>query len=163
MPRRLYFMVKPPPPIAAHMPGTRPVVDLLHITLLPLGDLLLAPPHFIDTLIAIGDGFRAPSFRVVFDRLIGSGRTLGLRGSEPMRGAVAFQAALVDAVKAAGVILPAYRFTPHITLDYEATIRGAEAIEPISWLVEEFLLIESVVGERRHIAHARWPLTARPG
>lgn len=74
MPHRpLYFLVKPPPDVAALIAALpqagRRSPDLLHITLLPLGDRLHSAPGLVDRLIAVGGAVEAPASRVVFDRL----------------------------------------------------------------------------------------------
>lgn len=46
----------------------------------------------------------------------------------------------------------------HMTINYRGDGLGAEAVDPIGWTVAEILLVESVVGEERHIAHGRWTL-----
>lgn len=165
--RPLYFMVKPPAPVAKHIADVssgprRRAPDLLHITLLPLGDRAAPSEDLLSRFREIGESIEAPPFRVVFDQLVRTGRTLALRGSEPMRGAIDFQTALVAALARQGLVVePRYRFVPHVTIDYRADGRDSEPIDPISWLVEELLLVESVVGERRHIEHGRWALRAR--
>ncbi len=100
----------------------------------------------------------ATAARVVFDRLHDSGRTLALCGSETMRGICRLQDAIRQHLSCHGIPLPRYRFNPHITLAYRSDGRGSETIDPISWSVEDVLLIESVYGEGRHIEHGRWRL-----
>lgn len=158
-------MVKPPPAICEEIAdyGIARRADLLHITLAPLGDRQTSPAWLLDTLLAIGDAVRAPAFRVVFDLIVGSERPHALLASEPIRGALAFQAALVAALADAGLSGAAdYRFAPHITLDYRAPASGIAPILPLSWGVDSFMLIESVTGEGRHIPHACWRLSSPP-
>jgi RNA 2',3'-cyclic 3'-phosphodiesterase len=55
-------------------------------------------------------------------------------------------------------------FTPHVTLAYrepaDATRRFIEPLdEAISWTVQDFVLVHSLLGRTRHIALARWALT----
>ena len=73
---------------------------------------------------------------------------------------MAFHDLAVSALEAGGFPVPRYRLSPHITLAYRPDGLGTEAIIPISWMVEEVLLIESVVGEARHVVHGRWPLVS---
>ncbi len=159
---RLYFMIKPPSEVAAVI-AALPHADrrdpgLLHMTLLPLGDRPRHQPGFVDALIDAGDAVRHPPFRVVFDRLVGNGHTLVLRGSEAIEGAVAFQPRLVETLRRHGLAIAAHRFAPHVTIDYRSDRRETIGVDPVSWLVEEFLLVESIVGEGRHVTLGRWRL-----
>jgi 2'-5' RNA ligase len=160
-PRPLYLMVKPPRAVAERMAlnrrATRPA-DLLHMTLLPLGDRQLHSDAALAELIAGLDRLQLFAFRAVFDRVHESNRTVGLRASEPIEGAMAFHGALRAALVRQGIVVRSYDFHPHVTLAYRRDGFGNEAILPISWRVEDFRLIESVHGEGRHIEHARFPL-----
>jgi hypothetical protein len=50
---------------------------------------------------------------------------------------------------------------PHLTINYRKDRKGMTLIDPISWEVEELLLIESVYGKATHIVHDRWKLSGR--
>lgn len=128
--------------------------NLLHMTLLPLGEGI-----DIDAASRTLDALRLAPFHVVFDRIRGG----VLRPSERLRGAVAFQRALVRAVLRQGLILPSYRFDPHVTLAYGNHIVGDVGIDPISWRVEDIRLIESIVGTATHVEHGRYALTPLGG
>lgn len=156
-------MVKPPEALAAIIAAMLGLVtgrpdSLLHITLLPLGDRAAIDARTFARIIAALDAVALPSFRVAFDHVGGRDRTI-LLPSEPPRGAFAVQRALAAALAARGLRLTRpYRFHPHVTLDYRHGIAGDVAIDPISWRVEDIRLIESVVGETRHVEHGRWAL-----
>ena len=161
--RPLYFMVKPPAAvgefIASHTRASRARPSyLLHMTIQPVWDRLRSPPELIPFLLQIAATIDAPPFRVIFDRLVESRKTVALHGSEPMQGAEAFHAALVSTMGRYHMPIPAHRFVPHITIAYRPDGLGDEPIDPISWRVEEFMLVESVVGQTRHIEHGRWTL-----
>lgn len=142
------------PQTAANRPA-----DLLHTTLLPLGDRAAMDADTFATIGKVLDSLTLSPFRLVFDRIRDSGSTISLRPSEALPGAIAFQRALVAALEGHGLrIAPRYDFRPHVTLAYRGVRRGEIAIDPISWLVEDVRLIESVVGETRHIEHGRWIL-----
>ncbi|WP_375403788.1 2'-5' RNA ligase family protein [uncultured Sphingomonas sp.] len=157
-PRPRYIMIKPPPGPAREIGAlsARPA-ELLHVTVRPLGDAALFDAGAEARLLRALDAFRAPPFRVVFDRLHGSGETLSLRGSRVMEGARRFERRLVETLTHR-VGMPRYRFAPHLTLAYGHTVRRNEHIDAVSWLVEEYLLVESVYGEGRHVLLGRWPL-----
>jgi len=45
-----------------------------------------------------------------------------------------------------------------MTLDHRGGRPGRLLDQPIAWLVEEFVLVESVHGETRHLEWGRWRL-----
>jgi 2'-5' RNA ligase len=160
-PRPLYLMVKPPRAVAERMALNRRAIrplDLLHMTLLPLGDRRDYSDAALAGLIASLDRLQLFAFRLVFDWVHESAKTVALRGSEPIEGALAFQGALRATLARDGIVIRGYDFGPHITLAYRRDGLGNGAILPISWRVEDFCLVESVYGEGRHIEHARFPL-----
>lgn len=160
---RFYLMAKPPAALAGAMAALDRARDYdaarLHITLARLGEARGLPPAVLPWLKTMLGRIEVPSFRVVLDRIAEGERIVALTGAETMRGAVRAQRALLRALSAKGV--PTYGpdpFRPHATIRYRPDGLGTEAIDPISWRVEEFLLIESMTGESRHVEHGRWPL-----
>jgi 2'-5' RNA ligase len=134
--------------------------ELLHITLLGLFDLALFPAEVLDRLRELMAIFDAAPFRVVFDH-IDERRVVALRGSEPMQGAEAFQQRFSSFLKARGFPFFGHAPEPHLTINYRKDRKGMTLIDPISWEVEELLLIESVYGKATHIVHDRWKLSGR--
>ena len=53
-------------------------------------------------------------------------------------------------------------FTPHMTLLYDLRHIETCAVEPVSWIVRELVLVHSRHGETRHIWLGRWPLRGSP-
>jgi 2'-5' RNA ligase len=49
-------------------------------------------------------------------------------------------------------------FTPHMTLLYDRRVVQEQPIKPIRMDVQDFVLVHSLVGQRRYIELARWPL-----
>ena len=49
-------------------------------------------------------------------------------------------------------------FTPHMTLLYDPRTIEPREIDPVRWTMTEFVLVDSLRGETRHIQLARWPL-----
>ncbi len=47
---------------------------------------------------------------------------------------------------------------PHVTINYRGDRLGSQKMAPIGWMVEEILLMESIVGKTTHVEHGRWPL-----
>ena len=49
-------------------------------------------------------------------------------------------------------------FTPHVTMLYGPNVVSKQAIEPIRFMVKEFVFIHSRVGKSEHKTLGRWPL-----
>jgi len=159
----LYVFAKPPPAQQAEiaaLPRTDPArgPDLLHVTLLSLFDLHLAPPDWLPRVIAALDSFDGAVFPLVFDR-IENRKAVTLRTRAPLTEARAFQAALVrHLLEARAPLMLGTTPEPHLTINYRGDRLRAQTIAPIGWTVTEILLVESVVGKATHIEHGRWPL-----
>lgn len=164
----LYVMAKPPPDVAARIAALprndpRRGPDLLHVTLLSLFDLHHAPPGWLPAVIAALDAFESPPFPLAFDR-IENRRAVTLRTREPLTEARAFQAALVRHLLAyRAPLMLGTTPAPHLTIHYGGDRLRAETIAPVGWTVDEILLVESVVGQTKHVEHGRWRLRAREG
>lgn len=50
------------------------------------------------------------------------------------------------------------QITPHVTLLYDRREAAGVFVEPVSWKVREFVLLDTVVGEGRQEVLGRWPL-----
>ncbi|MBX7482786.1 2'-5' RNA ligase family protein [Qipengyuania qiaonensis] len=156
-------MAKPPPEVQERIvalprndPGRGP--HLLHVTLISLYDLHHAPPDWLPATIAALDGFAASSFPLRFDR-IENRKAVTLRSRESLAEARAFQQALVNHLLAAKApIMDGTTPEPHVTINYRGDRLGAQTIAPIGWLVDEIVLVESVVGKTTHVEHGRWAL-----
>jgi RNA 2',3'-cyclic 3'-phosphodiesterase len=165
--RPLYLMAKPPIQIADQIwqhwrTDKRRPPDLLHVTVLPLVDLALFPAETVNYLCGIMAGFEAAPFRLIFDR-IEERRAVAMRGSEQMRGAQALQKKLAAFLRANGFPFIGQMPDVHLTINYRRDCQGVASIDPVSWTVEELLLVESLVGEATHIVHGRWPLNRSDG
>jgi 2'-5' RNA ligase len=105
-----------------------------------------------------------PPFRIALDHvksLRGNGRNrpLVLCGDDGVAGLVRFQHMLGAAMEDAGL----GRWTgpswlPHLTLLYDIREIAEEVIEPVTWIVQEFVLVHSLLGHGRYVPLARWPL-----
>ncbi len=166
----LYIMAKPPEEVIQQIAAlsrtsrNRPY-ELLHVTVQPVLVLEWMPADMADeirrSILELCAKIDAPSGEVVMNRIVESANAVTLRGA--MYGASEFHAAIRAGLGRNGLPLLDYHFAPHITLAYRPDGRGHEFIEPIRWTVEEFLLVESVYGETRHIELGRWPLRSRQG
>lgn len=160
--RPLYLMTKPPAGIAARIQALprndrRRGADLLHMTLAAFMDLAEAPAGFLELVIRGIDEFEANAFPVQFDR-IECRRATTLRSSTPLAAAWDFQQQFAEYLRQHD--FPWFNLPTelHMTINYRGDGLGAEAVNPIEWTVAEILLVESVVGEGRHIVHGRWTL-----
>lgn len=163
----LYLMAKPPPEVAAQiaaLPRNDPkrTPDLLHVTLLLLFDLH-ARPEWLPPVIAALEAFEGQSFPLLFDR-IEERKAVTLRSRMPLAEARGFQARLVrHLVECRAPLMLGTTPEPHVTINYRGDRLGSRKIDPIGWTVEEMLLVESVVGQTRHVVHGRWPLLSDAG
>ena len=149
----------------AHGLKGRPLpTERFHVTLHHLGDYPGLPQDVVAAADAAASGLAAPPFEVVFNRA-GSfsgkpgNRPLVLRGGDGVIALAAFQQALGAAMKNAGLgrwVQP--HFTPHVTLLYDAHGMPELPVEPLGWTVREFVLVNSQLGQNRHVPLARWQL-----
>lgn len=131
----------------------------LHVTLNILDDWETRPTHLLDAMVRIGGEIAAAPFRVVFDWLNGSPRSVVLRPSERIGALYAFQQRLAAELFQAGIPSRAgVRFSPHLTLVHRGRPDIDEPAMPVSWRVEEFVLIESLVGWTEHRVYGCWRL-----
>ncbi|WEJ99053.1 MAG: hypothetical protein P0Y59_19225 [Candidatus Sphingomonas phytovorans] len=163
---RLLFLLRPPAPVARHIDRERRLLalgkpvrtDYLHITLCKL-DFPRLPGWVVPLMRSIGDSILISPFGIAVDRMTGSEKSVLLRPSEridalfALQGRIAAAMARVDRLRG-----HAYRFKPHITLAYRKGESFDWEIEPISWRVEELLLVHSKVGLTEHVVLDRWPL-----
>jgi len=134
-------------------------LDRLHITTLSLVLNDMLPEGLASEAAEIAASIRMPAFRVIFDRLVGGHKSALLLPSEPLEALRMFRERLGLALMRAGIAFEQTgRFSPHVTLLYGGQPMPEMEIEPISWMVEDFTLIDSVIGETRHIEVGRWPL-----
>ena len=110
--------------------------------------------------LPIIDVSEGPAFPLAFDR-IENRKTVTLRTRAPLAEARAFQAALVRHLLACRApIMLGTTPEPHVTINYRGDRLGSQKMPPIGWLVEEIILMESIVGKTTHVEHGRWPLRA---
>lgn len=163
----LFCALRPPLEVACELwneldflpPGDdRVEPERQHVTLVGIGIWPSHPPEVIARVGSACASLAAGPFRVVFDQLIMADRIL-LRPSEAVPKLAGFQRQLVTELAAAGLGgLRRYRFSPHLTLSYRSHVLEPAFIPPPSWTVRDFVLIESLVGERRQIERGRWAL-----
>ena len=132
--------------------------ERLHVSLFFLGGL---PEQILRTACEAAAEVRVEPFEVSFDRSISfrgqpGSRPFVLVGDDGLCQLASFRRMLGAAMTRRGLRRRANtNFTPHVTLLYDANSVEEHPIEPISWTVNEFVLVHSVNG---HVHVARWPL-----
>lgn len=138
--------------------------ERLHVTLHHLGDYVGVPQDVVRGVAEAAARVVAAPFEIGFDRAASfaarhSRRPFVLLGEAQTAAVITLQHALGTALGACGLgrwVAP--QFTPHVTLLYDEAMLPAEAIEPVRWRVDEYVLVHSLLGRSRHIPLARWPL-----
>lgn len=162
----LYLFIALPDPVRAaaawhrDQPGMveTPVADhRLHMTVGGFGKFDDTPHAGIAWVRARLSRAPLPVFRMYLDVLVRRDRALLLPGEAP----AGFARLQRDLAGRLGID-PAWwsRIKPHVTLGYGGSPDTTRAIDPIGWTAERLLLVESLVGESRHVIHASWPLVA---
>ncbi len=177
----VYFALQPPPEAAEAAGGVlreaaarlrlrRPVVSAqrLHVSLYGLGAFEASPPApVIRAARRVGAQVAARPFRLAFNRVGTWGRGAGKRpivlwGDEGVIGAEALHDSLHGALVASGLRRgPPPDLRPHMTLARDGIERPQELVAPVSWWVDEFVLLNSHFGAGRHEVLDRFPLDGR--
>lgn len=173
---RLFFAIFPDPATAAgvarqadhlrtaHGLSGRPLAaDRFHITLHHLGDHAGVRRDIVAMATEAAKAVAASPFDVTFDRAgsfhNGGTNPFVLRGGEGLEALKAFQHELGLAMARAGLgRLVGKTFTPHVTLFYDRQLVAEQPIAPVTWTVDGFALIHSLLGRTEHIPLARWLL-----
>lgn len=138
--------------------------ERFHVTLFHLGDWAGLRQDVVDAATRAAARMRAAPFEVMFDRVASfDGRRdklpFVLRSDGGNAALRAFRADLGARLGEEGVRLSeATGFEPHVTLAYDARKVVAEAVAPVVWRVDEFVLIHSLLGQTRHLRLGRWAL-----
>lgn len=142
--------------------GGRPVDnDRLHITMFMLGNFDRPPARLLARVQGAIAAASLPACRVVLDTLTGGAGSALLAPSEKLAGVERLQARIAALLAQSDVrAAPWWRFSPHVTLLYDHNYAGHCLIDPISWTAGELVLVESRIGQSRHVVRAAWPLAA---
>lgn len=138
--------------------------DLLHFTIHPIGLYAEVPRSVVAAVEACGNTVRMRPFTVSlnvaknFHRksgiplivLCGDDGVLGLRTLHDTLG--------VALTTTFGSVRPS-SFEPHMTLSYRAMRIADIPIEPVNFTIREFVLVNSLIGQGRHIVLSRWQLS----
>lgn len=172
---RLMFLLYPDPPTAEriaaearrlrealNLRGQPLLTDRFHVTLHHLGDYVGLPADVVRKGEAAGAALAAASFEVTFDRAVSFANRPGnnpftLQGGEGVQALVAFQQRLALEMAKVG-LKPDKAFLPHVTLLYDGQIVPAQPVSPVPWTVDRFVLVQSKLGQTRHIVLRTWAL-----
>ena len=173
----LYFAVQPPAEAAARTRGlldglrgrhpfkARPVApERLHVSLNHVGHFKRPPGPVIDKARDAAATVRAKPFSVTFNRIgswpAGDNPCVVLSGDEGVIGVNLLYSTIHRALVRPGMApRREAEIAPHLTLVYDKAQVPETLIEPVSWTVEDFVLIYAVHGEGRFDVVGRWPLT----
>jgi 2'-5' RNA ligase len=149
---------------AAGLRGKPVAADRLHLSLHCLGELPDLPEQLLSAACEAGDAVRVPQFEVAFDCAGSFGgrdkRPFVLWSTDEIDVLALFHRALAKAMAQAGLSKRiASQFTPHMTLLYDRRIAAQRSIEPVRFRVHEFVLVDSLIRQGRHVPIARWPLS----
>ena len=143
--------------------------DRLHVTLHHVGDYAGGLPNgLVEAAQNVASTIQMPAFGVTFDRAMSfagrpRNRPFVMRGNERHDGGLAalmgFQKTMYLAMCRAGLQGPRAnaKFAPHVTLMYDDQGIPEQAVEPVSWLAHDFVLVHSLLGQTKHIHLGRWP------
>lgn len=140
--------------------------ERLHVTLLSVGGFDgSCPPAVIDAAMRAAGTVSMAPFKVEFDRVASFSGSHGQRAvvltgdGDGVAGFMRLKEALKHALMNAGLRLPRQPgSSPHLTMMYDENRTVDFTIEPIGWTVSRFVLVDSLVGQSRHMHLGQWSL-----
>jgi 2'-5' RNA ligase len=174
-PGTVYFACKPKPDIAAEMalagnrlcgklglPG-KVSPGVLHATLCSIGHFPDLSDERVEAACKAAGALAAKAFEMALDRVrtYPNGQQMlpfvafsenGVPGAEFLR------YELMGELRRVGFTFPKKLPAPHMTFCYDRRSIAEQAIEPIRWMVRDFVLIHSIQGEGRHVLLGQWQL-----
>ena len=173
----LFYVIYPDPVAAASLArlahrlrdkfglrGRPLATDRFHATLHHFDHYYGLRMDYVELACEAAAKISVPSFRVVFDRVMCFRRspgdwTLVMRGDNRLTALKNLRQELGVALKKTSLGRKVKKqFTPHVTLLYDHQEVGELEVEPVSWTVSEFALVQSLIGQTKHIPLGRWPL-----
>lgn len=173
-PNPLFIAIRVPPDAAAgiqlsvqdlsarnNLSGSLVDDGRLHISLVEVGGGFLgddAPRNVVALVTEAVSSIIMPPFKVTLDRAM-KFKPIVLLPGEGREAMMQLERALAERLARVGFkTAPPSRFKPHISVLYDAERIEEQAIIPVSWTVEEFVLIYSLYGKTIHKLEGRWPL-----
>jgi RNA 2',3'-cyclic 3'-phosphodiesterase len=165
----LFFAFLPPAEVSARILGQLSDYgvgldtmrrDRLHITILSLVCYGAIPAGLIEQAAEAAANVRAEPVPVKFERLIAAEKSAFLAPGESLDALRMFREKLGFTLMRDGVDLKLVgRFSPHVTVAYDPAQHFNEELpESVIWTADEFVLVDSHVGETRHDIVGRWRL-----
>ncbi|MDM0023610.1 2'-5' RNA ligase family protein [Variovorax saccharolyticus] len=135
----------------------------LHVTLHHLGAWPELPAGIAIGALQAAASLQGAAFEIRFDgvasfRSRARKHPLVLLGRAPMPALQGFRRDLGAALRLQGLAAEAGEFTPHMTLLRDERLLPEQSVDPIAWMARKFVLLQSLVGERRYVALGHWPL-----
>jgi 2'-5' RNA ligase len=78
-------------------------------------------------------------------------------GADGVERLIEFRDELAGQMRRAGFRVPR-SYTPHMTLLWGDRCVGDHPMPPVGWMVRDFVLIRSLIGQSRHVELGRWCL-----
>jgi RNA 2',3'-cyclic 3'-phosphodiesterase len=174
-PGTVYFAFKPGPDVIGQVElvgnhlcarhelagSVRPLV--LHLTICAIGYFPVLPEERVEAARGVAGRLVAKPFEIILNRA----RTYPNGKEKPPLVAFAdsgvsrvdlFRYALIADLRRNGFSFSKKLPDPHMTLFYDHRVVAEEPIDPIRWVVRDFVLVHSIYGEGRHELLGRWPL-----
>lgn len=140
--------------------GTLILPEHLHVTLFHLGDWAALPEEIVRIAMEAAAKVRFAPFEVTFTRVESFRNSTGVYPfvlTNDARQWTTLHDPLRDALKAAGLGGATQgEFKPHVTLLRDEIKAKPQKLEPITWMVKDFVLIHSLLGKTTHIHLDRW-------
>lgn len=151
--------------------GSTVGAERLHLTLSPMGKPERLRQPLESALVAAAGQVRAKAFEVTLDSAVRFSASdnrfpfVLCADAETIEPALALRKAIAAAQLHQGLhVSGVSSFLPHVTLMYGHAIDAIqEAIPPIRWMANEFVLVRSFFGQSRHELVGQWPLEPRCG
>jgi len=143
---------------------SRPLApERFHVSLHHVGDYFALPQEAVAAACATASTVAAPRFKVAFNgaesfRGRPDSRPFVLRGDDGIVGLLMLQQALGAVMEEAGLGHHAGHYTPHLTLMYGDRLVADQPVDPVDWIVREFVLVHSLLGRSRYVRLASFPL-----
>jgi 2'-5' RNA ligase len=176
---RLFFGVFPPEPVQVRiiaiaedlkaregLRGRIHAPDRLHVTLFHVGDYVGLPNGVVEKCTAAASALRFAPFEATFDRARSfssqpRNRPFTLQGGEGVETLIVMREAFRTEMLKAGLQRECRgSFVPHVTLLYDDKAVEETPVPPVSWTVENVMLVRSHLGQGRHEHLQVWPLRA---
>jgi 2'-5' RNA ligase len=140
------------------------IAKRLHITCCDLGNFIDEPAHgLVEAAMQVAAGLVLPSFEIVFSHVMRfrGNEALVLLEHKGVTPLTVFRDALGEALVQAELPVD-FGATPHMTLAYGSDEVSEALVDPIRWVVQDFVLVHSLIGQGEHRHLGRWPLMPRP-